>query len=144
MMKRLMVVLLLAALTACGSSDGGANTNTNEAVAQRFIDAIFAGKFDDAKAMAVPAARETVNSRVDNFATLYNKYEFREAKVAVTRPWETGTGTQESDKRVEVNFQFREKQPDATWKIGLLFIRVQIPQGGAWGVADLVVSRPNS
>jgi hypothetical protein len=143
-MKRLMIVLLVAVLTACGSGGGGTNASTYEAVAQRFTDAIFAGKFDDAKAIAVPAARETVNSRVDNFATLYNKYEFREVKVANARPWETGTGTQESDKRVEVNFQFKEKQPDATWKIGLLFIRVQIPQGGAWGVADLVASRPNS
>jgi hypothetical protein len=143
MMKRLIYILMLMVLSACGGSSGsGANANTNEAIAQRFNDAIFSGRSDDAKALAVPAARETVNAKVDTFATLYKKYDFREVKINVTRPWEVGTGTQESDKRVEVSFQFKDKQPDANWKIGLLYVRVQIPQGGSWGVSDLVLSRP--
>ena len=142
-MKQLIFVLTLLALTACGGSSGsGASANTNEAVAQQFIDAIFSARFNDAKKLAVPAARDTLNAKVDSFAALSKKYDFREVKIAVTRPWEVGTGTQESDKRVEVNFQFKEKQPDANWKIGLLYVRVQIPQGGSWGVADLVLSRP--
>ncbi len=142
-MKRMVGILYLCCglmlLSACGGAPAGA-TLDNQTVGENFATALLAGKFDEAKALAVADNKAKVSSAVDTFAPLLEKYEFREIKVNSTRAWDFA-GNPEGDKRGEITYQFREKGEENRWKIGTFSVRI-LSSGGLWGIADLVLDRP--
>jgi hypothetical protein len=146
---RLLVILIcILGVSACqseGESGGGAQTGTDaQGTAQKFLDALLAGNFEEAKAMAVGEEAELVGERVDAFAALIEKYELQEAKIASTRAWTDGTGTEESDKRVEITYQYREKGTGDRWRIGSINVRTLLSENHTWGIANLQLIRPTS
>jgi hypothetical protein len=152
--RTLLLGLALFALAACSnsgdsnnsssgsSSDGSGQTLDFEGTSQNFINALFGEDFDVAKSMATAEYADLVSERVDLFAELLEKYEFREAKINTSRGWDKGTGTEETDKRIEIIFQFRDKDPDASWKIGSIIVRTLVTEGGSWGIGNLQLVRP--
>lgn len=152
------LVLSTMALAACGgggaantpTGDGGDGGNASgltadvESTTQNFVDALFKADFDAANGMAAPEYVDLVKERVALFAALLDKYEFQETKITTTRAWVDGSGNENSDKRVEVTFQFRDKTPDARWRIGSLNVRALIIEGDVWAIANLQLIRPES
>ena len=140
-MKRVLlaffVLSLLFGLSACGE---GKSSFDYETIIQQFADALFAGKFDDAKAMLTEANMAGVGAQVDQFSALYDKYKFQEIILASTRPGSTTASDAEADKRAQFTFQFSPKDTE-DWAYGSLEIRA-VNQDEMWVVTELKLVRP--
>jgi hypothetical protein len=108
------------------------------------MDALMAGEFDTAKGMSPAESADLVSERVDQFAQLAEKYEFQEVSIISNRAWVDGTGKEESDKRVEITFQYREKGGEDRWRIGSVSLRALLSEANVWGIANLQFVRPTS
>lgn len=141
-----VVVIMLAAACQTGADGGGGSQTANDSqgISQLFIDALMAGDFDAAKAMAPSEALDLVSERVDQFAALAETYEMQEVKITSSRAWIDGTGNEESDKRIEVTFQYREKGTEDRWRIGSVSLRAMLSESEGWGIANLQFVRPTS
>jgi hypothetical protein len=134
------VLLLLAfSVTAC---DGGPRVDP-ETMARDYAAAVFEGRADDAKAMALAGheAEDEFRAKTDEAIALFARYEVQEVKLVSTRPW-VGAESGEVDRRAEMQFDFREKASDESWRIGLLYLRIT-SSSGRWGVTDVIPSRPD-
>jgi hypothetical protein len=144
-MKRANVVCVLLSvlvgLSACGSGGSGGGSACHDGAGEKFLDALFEGRFDDAKTMALADFAEQVSSDVDGFTAIAAKYDFKDHQIVATPPWGTTPGANpEGDRNCQVTFLF-SPQGTETWKTGQLDIRALL-QGGKWGIADLRVMRP--
>ncbi len=141
-----LVVIMMA--SACqNGGDGGLSSQTandSQGISQVFMDALMAGDYETAKAMAPSEHADLVSERVDQFETLADKYEMQEVKITSTRAWIDGTGNEESDKRIEITFQYREKGTEDRWRIGSVSLRAMLDEATGWGIANLQFVRPTS
>lgn len=139
-MKRVLlaffVLSLLLGLSACGEG----KSLDYETIIHQFADTLFAGKFDDAKAMLTEANAVEVGARVDQFSTLYDKYKFQEVLLASTRPGNSTSANSEEDMRAQFTFQFSPKDAD-DWAYGSLEIRV-VKQDSKWVITEMKFVRP--
>lgn len=140
-MKRILlavfVVSLLLGLSACGEGES-LDYETN---IQQFADLLFAGKFDDAKAMLSEANKSAVGAQVDQFSKLYEKYKFQEVLLASTRPGNSTSANSEEDMRAQFTYQFSPKDTD-DWAYGSLEIRV-VKQDSKWVITEMKIVRPS-
>jgi hypothetical protein len=142
MNKFLLLVLLpvlLLGLSACGGSES--TSADYEAVSKDFLEILFAGKFEDAKAMALEGFSEPVVTGVDAFAVIYEKYDFREIAIVGVSTWSPTAMNPEGDKRMQITYQFSPKGEE-NWRTGMLELRALSNDSGFWGVADIVLNRP--
>ncbi len=135
----LLFSILLATGCAPGGGKGGA-TLTQDAVAQAFVEHLFAGRLDQAKALAAKGHADELKASVDAFAPLLATYQFQEVQIASYRPW-SFQGDPEGNRRVEVRYQFKAKSGDDEVKIGFFEFRVLNVSGG-WGAVEIVLKRP--
>jgi hypothetical protein len=110
-----------------------------ETVAMDFTTAFLQGDLEKAKEFIKAEAMEKVSQKLDKSAAIMGQYETTNLEIGSTRPWSFGG---ESDKRVEIRFDFRRKgASDEQWSIGLLAVRV-VTTGGTWKITDLELVRP--
>jgi hypothetical protein len=140
-MKRIMltffVASLLLGLTACGEEKSSVDYET---IIQQFADALFAGKFEDAKAMLTEENKDVVSAQMDQFTAIYEKYKFQDLVLASTRPGTASGANAESDKRAQFTYQFSLKDAE-DWAYGSLEIRA-VNQDGKWVITELKLVRP--
>jgi hypothetical protein len=140
-MKRILltffVASLLLGLSACGE---GKSSVDYESIIQQFADNLFAGKFEDAKAMLTEENMAEVSAQVDKFGAIYEKYKFQEILLASTRPGAPSGVNPESDKRAQFTYQFSPKDSE-DWAYGWVEIRA-VNQDGVWVVTEVKLGRP--
>jgi hypothetical protein len=134
-----VIVWVFLILTGC-SSGGGSLSIDYESKANEFKDLIFSGKFDEAKAVALPGYEEDVNACVEKFAELYAKYDFKDVAYTSAGIWQPTGADPEIDKRVIYTYLYTQKGSDS-WKNGTLNIRVKL-ENNKWGVGGMNVARP--
>ena len=130
------MVFILLGVVACG----GQQSVDYETIIQNFADALFAGKFDEAKAMLTEENATEMGAQVDQFATLYEKYKFQEILLASTRPGSPTSSNPESDKRAQFTFQFSPKDAE-DWAYGWLEIRAVLKED-LWVLTEIKLGRP--
>ena len=133
-----IVIVFLLGLNACsGSGDGQQSLDYNN-ISQNFVDLLFAGNFVDANAMVGSDYSDDVTEDINQFSGIYDKYQFQEVKISSIRGW--GPANVEVDKRVEVVYQYADKEKD-NWAIGTLYVRIK-SNGNTWEIADLQLLIP--
>jgi len=133
-----LIMCVLLGSSACGNGGGGQKSLDYNVVTQKFVDALFAGQFEDAKSSVLPDYKDDVSEDINQFSNLYTKYDLQEVKIGAIRGW--GPSSTEEDKRVEIGFQYATKGTE-NWAIGMLYIRV-LTKSNLWGVADLELVIP--
>lgn len=139
-MRRILFVFFMVFILLGAVACGGQQTVDYETIIQNFADALFAGKFDEAKTMLTEDNATEMGAQVDQFATLYEKYKFQEVLLSSTRPGSPTSSNPESDKRAQFTFQFSPKDAD-DWAYGSLEIRA-INKDGLWIITELKHVRP--
>jgi len=130
---------LVAVLTLAGACGGDGKSANPEEVAMDFATAFLQGDLDTAKSFVKADAMEKTSRKLDEATAIMSQYETANLEIGSTRPWGFGG---ESEKRVEVRFDFRRKgAADEEWSIGLMAARLTAT-GGLWQVTDLILERP--
>jgi hypothetical protein len=133
--KVVLILFLLSALVGVNACGGGGSSITSNSVAANMMNALFEARWDDAKALALPEARDEVDASVEAFAAFYDEYELREYGVGeLSRPGGFGEGNQEVDREFDVNFQYKLKEGTDNWHSGVLQLRVKVGSDGLWGI----------
>jgi hypothetical protein len=133
-----LVMVFLFGLSGCGS--GGQQSIDYNSYSQKFVDALFSGNVIDAKAMSGADYADDMSEDINQFATVWAKYKFQEVKISSIRGW--GPANVEVDKRVEVVYQYADKDKD-NWAIGTLYVRIK-SDGNTWIIADLQMIIPTN
>jgi len=139
-MKRALEFLLLVTILLGVISCDSQKSLDYETIIQKFADTLFAGNFDEAKTLLTEDQMTAVGTQIDKFATLYEKYKFKEILLASTRPGSSTSANAESDKRAQFTFQF-SPQGAEDWAYGWLEIRA-VNQEGLWVITELKLGRP--
>jgi hypothetical protein len=108
------------------------------------MNALFEARWDDAQALALPEYADEVAEDLEEFKAFYARYDFREIQLGeLNRPGGGGApGRQESDKELDVNFQYRVKGTDR-WRSGVFHLRALATSEGLWGIRSITLFIPS-
>lgn len=138
-----LVVLAPVLLVASCTPGSGGQAIDADTLAVRYVEALFAGKADEAKAMMLVKYeyKDEFIAHTDKALAVLSQYEGKELKVSSARPWKGGDSG-EVDKRTEVQFEFRKKGSSAAFETGIIYTRVT-SMGGGWGITDVILAVPD-
>jgi hypothetical protein len=144
MRKLLLILVLFVVAMSVGGCGGDGQSVTSQATGRKMMNALFEGRWDDAQALALPEFSDKVSEDLSAFKALYEKYDFREAHLGeLSRPWNAAaTGDQETDRQLDVNFQYSQKGADS-WRSGVLQFRAKVNKEGLWGIGAIKLIFPS-
>jgi hypothetical protein len=136
------LVLISSLLAACSDASTGKSFDP-ESIAKKYVEALFAGQADEAKAMMLASYeyKDEFVAKTDQAIAVFGKYEAKDVRVSASRAW-AGGESGESDKRADLQFEYREKGSSAEHDTGLCYVRVTA-SGGLWGITDIVLAFPD-
>lgn len=139
----LLVLLPGLLLAGCGSAGGGKSLDA-DSIAKSYVEALFAGNADQAKAMMLndPQYKDDFIAHTDKAVAVLSQYEGTNLRLLSSRPWRGGESG-EVDKRTEIQFEYRKKGSTDTPETGIVYVRVT-SSGGGWGMTDIVLAVPDN